>query len=227
MELYIIYFFKACRSRPQQQKVALKLFLTFKIPKLPILSLIRIVNEDELLLHIANGDQKAFAHIFHAYHDGLFQFVYTVSGDRQFSREVISDVFTRVWLSKDTLPSLASFVDWLFIVTRNQLIKGLRKRNAERVKVVHLNDHPRQYTDDKAQEHEYDSIMLEAVAQLPPKQQQAFRLSRLEGFDNKTIAKMMGITPGSVKKYLQWAQLSIMRFVRSKTGIITFFTLLQ
>ena len=189
--------------------------------------LVSITNEAELLAQIARGNQKAFAKIFYAYHDALFQFVYSVSGDRELSKEIICDVFTQAWLHKESLPGLGSFTNWLFIITRNNLLKSLRRRKSNKVKVVHLSDHPRQYTDDKAQEHEYDTIMLKAVEQLPPKQQQAFRLSRQEGLDNKTIAKMMGITPGSVKKYLQWAEQSIVRYVNTRAGILTFFVLLQ
>ena len=190
------------------------------------MSIVRIQNEAELLMKIAQNDQRSFAKIFTAYHDGLYQFVYKVSGDKEMAKDILLDVFTRAWLSRRELPALNSFIDWLFIVTRNQLVKAVRKRNTSKLKIVHIDDYPRQITDDKSQEKEYELIMRKAIEQLPPKQQQAFRLSRQAGFDNRTIAREMGIKPESVKKYLQWAEQSVMQFVKSSTGLIIFLMLL-
>lgn len=190
------------------------------------MSIVRIHNEAELLMKVAQNDQRSFARLFTAYHDGLYQFVLKISGDKEMAKDILLDVFTRVWLSRKDLPALNSFTDWLFIVTRNQLIKAIRKRSTSKLKIVHIDDYPRQVTDDKSQEKEYELIMRKAIEQLPPKQQQAFRLSRQAGFDNRTIAKQMGIKPESVKKYLQWAEQSVMQFVKSNTAIITFIVLL-
>lgn len=203
------------------------LFLTFKFTKHAWVSLARIHNEKELLLKIAEGDHRSFARIFDAYHDGLFQFVYKITADTDLSKEILIDAFTSVWLSRKELPSLNNFLDWLFIVTRNQLLNILRKKRSSQVRIVRLEDHPRHYTDDKVQEHEYDLIMMKAIEQLPPKQQQAFRLSREEGFDNRTIANLMSISPESVKKYLQWANQSVIRFVKANTGIVIFIVFLE
>ena len=184
-------------------------------------------NEPELLLRIAEGDQKSFSNVFTAYHDGLYQFVLHTCGDTDLAKDVLLDVFTNVWLSRKKLPLISSFTDWLFIVTRNQLLKSLQKKNRSQLKIVRLTDYPKQSAEDIIQDREYDLIIQKAIEQLPPKQQQAFRLSRQEGFDNKTIAKHMGVKPESVKKYLQWAQQSVMQYVRSNTGIITFIIFLQ
>ncbi|MBL7698348.1 MAG: RNA polymerase sigma factor [Chitinophagaceae bacterium] len=191
------------------------------------MSITRIQNEAELLMKVAQGDQRSFAQLFTAYHDGLYQFVVRVSGDKEMAREILLDVFTRAWIARNELPLLNSFTDWLFIVTRNQLIRAIRKRNTSKLKIVHFDDYPRSVTDDKSQENEYERIMLKAIEQLPPKQQQAFLLSRQAGFDNRTIAKQMGIKPGSVKKYLQWAQQSVMQFVKSNTAVIAFIIFLH
>lgn len=189
--------------------------------------LVPLHNEAELIDRISRGDQKAFALLFEGYHDGLYQYVHRATGSAEIARDVVLDVFTRVWMHRERLRSIERFTDWIFIVTRNHLIRQLRSAQSRQSKVFSLQQHTRNYIDDRMQEREYEAMMMKAIELLPPKQRQAFSMSRYQGIDNHTIARQMGITPGSVKKYLQWAQQSILRFVKSNTGLFFTFLLLS
>lgn len=187
-----------------------------------------IHNETELLHQVANGDERAFAKLFEAYHNQLAGFVMQLTGSKQITQEIIQDVFLKAWLNRATLTHLQSFISWLFIITRNYTLSNLRKQ-ANQKKKLHVVfgavDQEKGFTDDMVIERDYHMLLRQAIEQLPLQQKKAYMLSREEGLDNSAIATQLGVTPGSVKKYLQWAQQSISHFVRSHAGLIIFLLL--
>ena len=188
-----------------------------------------IDNEADLLLQVADGDQKAFAELFYAYHNQLAEFVLMLTGCKQQTQEIVQDVFMKVWNQRSSLPALQHFVSWLFVLTRNYTLNSLRKAATEK-KVFSLSPsqlyHPVN-ADDRIIEKDYREVFDRAVAQLPPQQQKAYKMSRVEGLGNEYIGKVLGVAPESVRKYLQWAQQSVARFVKSQIGPMLLFLLLD
>lgn len=186
-----------------------------------------IDNEKELLGQVADGNEKAFTELFYAYHNQLGEFVLKLTGSKELTQEIIQDVFMKIWTQRTTLPQLQNFLSWLFILTRNYTLNSLRKLANERknIRLAEVLQYDGAFTDDMVIEKDYRQLLEQAIAQLPPQQQKAYKMSREQGLDNDLIGKQLGVSPDSVKKYLQWAQQSIIRFVRSHAGLFIIFFL--
>src|SRR3546814_5192714 len=79
------------------------------------MALHRLSNETEILARIANGDEKAFAALFHAYHNQLGEFVQLLTHDRESTAEIVQEVFAKVWVNRESLPLVNKFDGYLFI----------------------------------------------------------------------------------------------------------------
>jgi len=190
-----------------------------------------IDNEKELLQGIASGDEKAFTALFYGYHNQLAAFVLMITQSVELTEEIIQDVFVKLWQTKQELPYKEKFTAYLFILARNYTLNCIRKE-------ANIRRHEKQYgvyagetgllSEDLLKEHpEYLTLIDRAVAQLPPQQQKVFVLSRMDGLKHAEIAAQMGISKETVKKYIQWANQSVIDFVKTHQKIIALLVLVN
>lgn len=168
------------------------------------------------------GDQRAFAALFDAYHDPLVQFVERLVQQREMAIEIVQDVFVKVWLTREELAPVQNFTGYLFILTRNYTLNCLKKTARERKKELQYQQYV--YTsatlaDEKEERPDYLSLVERAAAQLPPQQQQVYNLCRKDGLKYAEVAEKMGLTPATVKKYMQLAQKTISTFIKTHTAL--------
>jgi RNA polymerase sigma-70 factor (family 1) len=182
------------------------------------LSIRPIHNESIILTQVASGDEKAFTELFHAYHHQLGEFVMMLTESNEMTAEIVQDVFLKIWMNRQELNNVEKFTSYLFILTRNYTLNCLRKLANERKHQVQYGQYVTTAADtttDTPQAHtDYFSLVDNAIAQLPPQQQQVYLLSRRDGLKHTEIASQMGISRETVKKYIQLAAKSVSDFVK-------------
>jgi RNA polymerase sigma factor (sigma-70 family) len=115
-------------------------------------------------------------------------------------KEVIQNVFIKVWEVRETLPEIQNFKSWLFITTRNATLNAIRTNVREQ---RCNNEFHLQIVEDETGHlpvYDYDNlrpIIEQAVAKLPPQQKRVFVLKQ-QGRKNTDIANKMGISTQSV-----------------------------
>lgn len=173
----------------------------------------------ELLLRIAEGDQPAFRELVVLYNEQVYRFVATRIAVKHpaLIEEVVCDVFLQLWLTRDTLPELEAFENYLFILARNKGLNALKKELREFGRRKHwettaasAEEEERQALEDKAL-----GLIDEAVAKLPEQQQKVWVMSRRKAMTYVQIAAELNISRETVKSYLQTANLSIKKYVIS------------
>jgi len=186
---------------------------------MPIKSLI---NEQELLFKIASGDQQAFAQLFYGYHTHLGEYIYLLTGSKEDAREVVQDVFLKVWEVRETLLTINQFSSWIFILTRNRVFDLLRKSRREqqslegyRQSITMIPDITDAFILDPT---DYNPLIERAVELLPDRQKMVFELKR-QGKKPAEIAAELGIAQDSVRKYQQWALRSIRKFLTANAEL--------
>ena len=178
-------------------------------------------NEKELLQRIADGDDRAFAELFRAYHEPLAKYIFTLLESVQMCEEIVQDVFVKIWENRLELPKKDKFTSYMFILTRNYTINCIRKIVRDRKQGQLYVDDVLQYSEAPEafkMEEGYQDILNRAVAQLPPSQQKVL-MFRQQGLKTREIAEKMGISTDSVKKYQQWAASSVAKFIKSHAAL--------
>jgi RNA polymerase sigma-70 factor (ECF subfamily) len=162
-------------------------------------------NEIDLLARVAEGDEKAFALIFHHYRRRIYSYTYHISGSSVQADELVQDVFLKVWLYRDKIPHILRFDNWLFTIARNQvfdMLKSMAREASLRRQMAGLPGPDSNPVEDRMLTRENEEQLQRALDKLSPRQKQIFTLSRNEGLKHEEIASQLHISRHTVKTHL-------------------------
>ncbi|MGV3556548.1 RNA polymerase sigma factor [Larkinella arboricola] len=185
------------------------------------MKVIALYNEEDLLARIVMGDESAFVTLFHHYKDKIYSVALRLTESTFIAEEVVQDIFLKLWLKRDALSMIKDFESYLFIMARNQVFSALKKSARQK-----------QLADDLALEiptsenatynalfgQECEKIIGEAVDLLPPQQKQIYLLSKEQELKREEIAKLLQISPDTVKAHLSKAIKRIRAYRNSQLG---------
>ncbi|WP_442591284.1 RNA polymerase sigma factor [Pedobacter sp. AW31-3R] len=179
------------------------------------MALTPVKNEADLLSLVTKGDQRAFTELFDAYYKPLGEYVFKLTESIEVTEEIVQDVFIKIWLKKEILLQLDNFSYYLFILSKNQTLNHLRKKANDEVRQLEwLKQFEEEtYTPDHLPViEEYRILMDQAIEKLPPQQKKVYKLSREERLKHEEIAKILNISPETVKKHIKLA----LRFIKNE-----------
>jgi RNA polymerase sigma-70 factor (family 1) len=171
------------------------------------------VEADRILFEkIAASDDQAFERIFDKYTAILFPYLLDLVKVEADAKEIIQEVFLKVWLKRDTLPTVENPGGWLYTVAANEALLHFRKeaRYTRRLQKVAAGltassgDSEANLADihEQFDTREVKTLIADAVKQLPIRRRQVFQMSRLEGYSRKEIAETLGISENTVRNQL-------------------------
>lgn len=177
-------------------------------------------SDRQLLLQISEGDEQAFAVLVKMYSGLLFTYLVKLTKDRDIASDVVQDIFTQLWLTRESLKGVESFRSWLFVISRHhavRMLKNIDRENKIRQEWHQLQADPvnMEARDQASLKEAYDNLVNNAIDRLPPQQKKVWSLARIEGKKYAEIAEEMHISRETVKKYLQIASLSIVDYIKS------------
>lgn len=175
----------------------------------------QFVEEQNLLSRVAAGDEAAFTQLFHRYYPLLSTHIFRITRSAEETEEIVQDVFFKIWMSRESLTGITAFRPYLWVIARNRALNALQKMARERSNRA---AYTQSFTETESPDHlpQLYSLIDEAIRQLPPQQQQVYRLGRQERLRQAEIAERMGLTVATVKKYMQLAVLSVSAYIRDK-----------
>lgn len=185
--------------------------------------------ENELLLLIATGDELAFRQLYNHYWEKLYSVAFVLTKSVVLSEEIVQDVFVKLWIKREELPSITSFDGYLFIMTRNHIYNTLRKIASAQPLEKHLEQEfgmTMAPTEQPLLTKELEQLIQLALRHLPNKQRTVFELSRMEGMNQAAIAERMGISKLTVKSHMNRALQFIRNYLNTYRGdllLLSFF----
>jgi RNA polymerase sigma-70 factor (ECF subfamily) len=164
------------------------------------------LSDEELMSHIAAGQQDALAPL-HGRYAGLIFGLAARSLDPAAAEDIVQDVFLAVWRKADTFdPERGPVRPWILRIAHLRVANELRRRGRRPAVVpdpegVHLAAVPDQTPEpDEATWREYRrAAVQEAVAALPAPQRQALSLAFFEDLSHEQIATFLGLPLGTAK----------------------------
>ncbi len=115
---------------------------------------------------MAADDREAFRQIYNHYYPAVQQYVLLFSFDLSRLDELTQDVFVRIWDKRHKLTQVESFQNYLFKITKNQVLNYIRGvRVQQRIKEAQqLSDEPvTDDTDHKVQLNQYYRMAADAI----------------------------------------------------------------
>ncbi|GAB3279803.1 RNA polymerase sigma-70 factor [Larkinella harenae] len=171
--------------------------------------------EKEVLDRVAQGDEKAFAVLFHHYHQRLGVHIYRITKSVELAEEIVHDVFLKIWQNRELLTQIDNFPAYLFVLSKNAALNGLKKLANEQARTTELDDDQLQIAETPEEDYRY-LLIDEAIDRLPFQQRQVYLLSRHERLSYAEIAERMNLSRETVKKYLQLSSEFIASYIRKR-----------
>lgn len=158
----------------------------------------------ELCRRLRASDRAAYAAVFEALHVDLMRYAWRFTRDEHSARDVVQDVFLKLWRVRETLEPERSLRALLYTMTRNLSLNHNRARQHH----ADLSDEADAWVDERVDEGDaLDAAQLGAhleawIAALPDRRREAFQLSRYQGLSHEEIADVMGLTPRTVNTHI-------------------------
>ncbi|MHA4895388.1 RNA polymerase sigma-70 factor [Pedobacter sp. PWIIR3] len=175
--------------------------------------------DQELVALLKHGDRLALAQIFEKYNDLLYAHAYNKLRLKEDARDIVQDVFVKLWNRHERLEVTSNLPGYLFMMTRNAIFSHLAHK-------VVVSDYAESYqrfkeegeavTDHLIREKQLAAIIEKEIAALPPRMREVFELSRKENLSNKQIAERLGISEATVADQIKKA----LRQLRIKIGLV-------
>lgn len=170
-----------------------------------------LFNTDDatLIASLKRGNHLAFEQIYHRSAAKLLQYIFGRVRNRAVSEELLQEVFLSLWARRAELNIRSSLESYLFGAAKYQILGYIRSEKMQQKYADHLalfavstlgNE-----TQDLMDMTDLRAVIEEHLASLPPKCQQAFRLSRFEHKNIAEVATEMGISTRTVENYLTQA----------------------
>jgi len=161
--------------------------------------------ETELCHRLKSGDYNAFNQIYQQYSAGLLQYGYNKLRNREDARDLLNDVFSKIWEIRATLEINLTLKSYLFTCARNLIFKQYKKEQRHDDYMVTLLEHVKMeynHTDYPIREKQFRDQIEEEITKLTPRIKEVFELSRNKKLTHSEIAEALGITEGTVSRHI-------------------------
>lgn len=170
--------------------------------------------ESELVARARRGDVDAFEGLYRRTAGRVYAVCLRMTGDTEQAKELLQDVFVRVWERLGSFRGEAAFTSWLHRLTVNVVLANSRADRRRSRRFGSLDADPEVAgggdggTDADAAGHRID--LEAAIAALPPGARRVFVLHDVEGYRHDEIARLTGTAPGTVRAQLHRARKLLM-----------------
>jgi RNA polymerase sigma-70 factor (family 1) len=164
-------------------------------------------SDAELVKAIRESNAEAFKTLYFRYYDPLFRYVWYRTRSSEFVRDVMQDLFTRVWQNRRTLDPGQSIKAYLYRIAHNLLIDDIRREALRKDHLIETTIQNDAIPDDDP---ELRMDIQKAVEELPGTLREAFMLNRYQGLKYSEIAEVCGVSIKTVESRISQA-LEILR----------------
>lgn len=183
---------------------------------------------DEALVEefVRTGSRGAFAELYYRYKDKAFNTAYRVVGDYEGARDVVHDVFLKIYVEAPGFKFRSSFSSWLYRIVVNRSLDEARRQKRRRQQLstdvmgdTILSKDEGCQPDRAAVEHEAERDIAAALARLSPKLKIVITLRYFEGLTYEQVAEVIERPVGTVKSRLRRAHAKLGRLLGHKGGL--------
>lgn len=172
-------------------------------------------NDTRLLFALKEGDHRAFELLFEKYAQKLFVFSLSYLKNEEETREIVQEIFLKVWLNRQTVKTDTSFQAYLFTIAYNAIRKSFNRKARETRYKLTIIDELDEDQDPTDYESGFQQVLFKLdqfIAEMPDKRREIFIQRKQQGKSVKQIAKDMDISMKTVENQITEA----MRFLKRR-----------
>lgn len=151
---------------------------------------------------LQNRQEKALEKIFSTYWKRLYIYAFSFTDDHQIAQDLVQEIFISLWEKSETT-QIEQIEAYLFRGVKYQAINYLKKQQRRVSAEDTLKTMPHK---EGVKEHmdyiESEELFIKTMDKLPNRCRRVFYLSRVQGYNNKEIAKEMDISIRTVETHI-------------------------
>lgn len=165
------------------------------------------MEEKELILLLKQSSKDAFTALYKQYWKQVYNFSRLYLTNTDAAKEVVQEVFIKIWETREFIREDDHFKGLLFIITRNLIFNQYRKNlNEDFYKVTVLAAMEKPYdVEEEIDANNLREYIDRLIGELPPRRREIFNLSRKEQKSYKEIALLLNISEKTVENQISEA----------------------
>jgi RNA polymerase sigma factor (sigma-70 family) len=188
--------------------------------------------DTELVARTKDGDAGAFDELVKRYSPRVYGLVYNMTSNHEETNDLLQDVFLKAFRSIKGFRGDSSFYTWIHTIAINMTINFLKKRNRRRGLSLddvdaHIENDPAfleatsSSSSDPRREanlSELQKKLNEALQKLSHDHRAVVTMFDIQGMPHAEIAKILGISEGTVRSRLFYAHRQLQNFLEEFRG---------
>jgi RNA polymerase sigma-70 factor (ECF subfamily) len=161
--------------------------------------------DKDLLLQLREGSEAAFRELYARHNRQVLAFAFHLTHSAVDAEDILQDTFLKLWSSREQLPDIERFDNYIFMIARNRTVDHLRRVSLQQKLVDQVWANISEVSDELEQQldaEESRKLIDHALAGLSPQKQTIFWLSRQRGLSHEEISQQLHLSRSRVKNLL-------------------------
>lgn len=183
-----------------------------------------LADEDLIKEFQENDTIRAFEILVYRYKNPLMNFVYRFLGDYETSADIVQETMIRLYKNKNSYKALAKFSTWIYTIAGNLArteLKNRKRRSGISIDSSGLENEPMDIPDfQNMPDVQTDIVMKEKIIQdallkVAEVYREAVILRDIQDLSYEEIAKILGITVGTVKSRINRGRAHLKKLLKN------------
>lgn len=168
---------------------------------------------------LKSGNPFVFKEVFSMLYPRMKGYCMLFFNDVNRADDIIQEAFLSLWENREFIQTDKSLESYVFVILRNKCLNYLKRKRLERdnVDLENISISELQYLyqldftrkEEKSLEEQLIESLKVAIDELPDKMKTVFTLCKIEGRNQKEVAKELGISIKMVEKHISKAKQQI------------------
>ena len=182
------------------------------------------MDEQEWVARALAGELGAFERLVEQYQKAVYNLAYRMLGNAADAEDAAQETFLRAIEGLTGYRPERPFAPWLYQIARNtarsRLASAARRRTdpLPRGGPDVVPEEPAAGPDVQLERAEIRRLVDAALAELPEQRRIAFRLHDVEGYRTEEVARLMGLSPGTIRSHVHHARRALRAVLGPRLG---------
>lgn len=151
-----------------------------------------------------SSSTEEFEKLFRSYHKSLCRFAFNLVGDEQVAKDLVQEVFFKLWQNREKIEFGLQIKGYLFKATSRTALNHLQKSRRMITLLPELENLLSEHTEKRPDltQAEIKAHLDAAIEQLPSRCRTIFLMSKMEGMKYTEIAEYLGLSMKTVENQM-------------------------